>query len=69
MSDIIDLTTGNFGYGFSNDYKQGYSDGGIKELERIKAEMDNKGWYNRHDKEQFAEIIDKHISELKGENK
>ena len=68
MSDIIDLTTGNFGYGFSDDYKQGYSDGGIKELERIKAEMDNKGWYNRHDKEQFAEIIDKHISELKGEN-
>ena len=41
----------------------------IAELEAIKAEMDNKGWYNRHDKEQFAEIIDRHISELKGENK
>lgn len=39
----------------------------IAELEAIKAEMDNKGWYNRHDKEQFAEIVDKHIAELKGE--
>ena len=40
----------------------------VSEIEKIKEEMDNKGWYNRHDKEQFAEIIDKHISELKGEN-
>ena len=37
------------------------------EIEKIKEEMDNKGWYNRHDREQFAEIVDKRIKELKGE--
>lgn len=32
-----------------------------EEFKKIKAEMDNKGWYNRYDKEQFVEIIDKYI--------
>ncbi|MBO4544132.1 MAG: hypothetical protein J5725_13260 [Bacteroidales bacterium] len=44
MSEIIDLTTGNFGYGFSDDYKQGYSDGRasiVDELEKIRAEIEN----------------------------
>lgn len=39
----------------------------VEELESLKVEMDNKGWYNGHDKEQFVEIIDKYISKLKGE--
>lgn len=89
MSEIIDLTTGNFGYGFSDDYKQGYSDGRasiVKELEDIKEEI-----YRHHnitcnlkcatcfleyncelrrkiDLLEDLKIIDKHISELKGEN-
>ncbi len=41
----------------------------VEKLEKIKAEMDNKGWYNKHDREQFVKIVDKHIEELKGENK
>ncbi len=51
-------------------YEQGYSDGRasmVEELESLKVEMDNKGWYNRHDRKQFAEIIDKKIAEMKGE--
>ena len=40
-----------------------------EKLEKIKAEMNNEGWYNTYDKRQFAKIMNKHISELKGENK
>ena len=36
------------------------------EFKKIKEEMNNKGWYNRHDKEQFVEIVDKKIAEMKG---
>lgn len=39
----------------------------VSEIKKIQAEMDNKGWYNKHDREQFAKIINKHIAELKGE--
>lgn len=39
----------------------------IAEIEKIKAEIDKKGWYNKDDKEQSIKIIDNHISELKEE--
>ena len=78
---MIDLTTGNFGYGFSDDYKQGYSDGRasiIEELEKIKAEIKELDvepngitfWrtYRHESVNDFLQILDNHIKELKGEN-
>lgn len=55
----------NIGYDFSDDYKQGYSDGGIKELEKIKTEFEDRILLNQT---VAIKIIDNHISELKGEN-
>ena len=47
-------------------YEQGYKDGAIAELEKIKAEIRENVFC--YDKEQIIRlIIDKHISELKGE--
>ena len=77
MSEIIDLTTGNFGYGFSDDYKQGYSDGRasvVGELEKTKEDILNlgfTGWADKPklDREEVLMILDKHISELSGDNK
>ena len=69
MSEIIDLTTGNFGYGFSDDYKQGYSDGRasiVSELESLKTEIGGSCIFSIS-KIDVLDIIDKRISELKGE--
>ena len=39
----------------------------IDELENIKDRLEVAMWYNRRDKEYCLELIDKRISELKGE--
>ena len=68
----------NVGYDFSDDYKQGYSDGGIKELEKVKEKIFNKQdefihsnllseCNVRYGLEIAEMIIDKEIEELKGE--
>lgn len=43
-------------------------DSTIEELEKIKGRLEVAMWYNRRDKEYCLELIDKRISELKGEN-
>lgn len=62
-------------------YKQGYEDGAITELKKIKAEI--REWYWQADKQKISEdpcvvdaiidlyirTVDNHISKLKGENK
>jgi len=66
----------NVGYDFSDDYKQGYSDGRasmVEEFEKLRselhetAEMHIDGDYYLRD-EWIDEYIDNHIAELKGEN-
>ena len=48
-------------------YEQGFNDGAIEELEKIKDRLEIAMWYNRRDKEYCIDLIDKRISELKGE--
>ena len=50
------------------EYNRGYADGGIKELEKIKAELFS---YNNpiYEKEKIEALFDKHIAELKGKQK
>ena len=57
-------------------YEQGYEDGAITEVKKIKEEILNEYPYAENDKARLIgygihialEYIDKHISELKGEN-
>lgn len=52
---------------FTNNYQK------IAELEKIKAEIEERSWYHEHFEYRLVEIcetdkiIDKHIAELKGE--
>lgn len=39
----------------------------IKKLKKIKTEIDKQGYYNTYDRKMVEQIIDKHISKLKGE--
>ena len=47
-------------------YEQGYEDGAIAELEKIKDRLEIAMWYNHRDKEYCLELIGKRISKLKG---
>ena len=67
---------------YDKGYTKGYSDGRaslIEELEKVKAEIEDLTLYRSndifgntypvYDQKEVLEILDKHISELKGENK
>lgn len=65
------MSGNEFAVAIQSGYKQGYEDGGIKELEKIKAEINDiklelDSDYYTGDK--ITRLIDKHITELKGEN-
>ena len=68
------MSGNEFAVAIQSGYKQGYEDGGIKELEKIKAEIEQMdfdfgNYYDNTDTiiEMVSNVIDKHIAELKGE--
>lgn len=68
------MSGNEFAVAIQSGYKQGYEDGGIKELEKIKEEIKSKRdeWIKGQDAEwhtydRCLNIVDKHIAKLKGE--
>lgn len=68
------MSGNEFAVAIQSGYKQGYEDGGIKELEKIKSEIEQMdfdfgNYYDNTDTiiEMVSNVIDKHIAELKGE--